>query len=90
MHRNTVPVLNNRLALNKRQEIVQSVHRNIVAVLVYPFLRELFLLICNIFNVGGHYVYAVGVVAYAAEDHHLARFALQRRRYSRPRTPFPQ
>ena len=46
MHGNTIPVLNNRLALNKRQEIIESVYRNIVSMLVYTFLGEFFVLIC--------------------------------------------
>ena len=84
MNRNTVAVLDFRLALNKGQEIIQCVGSNIVVLVVYPLNREFLFLVCDFSYVGGENFHTVGVVAHTAENHHLAAFAVKRRLYSRP------
>ena len=88
MHWYAVSVIYLRLALYKRQEVIQCVYRNVVSLGGYPFLREIFGLVCAFSYVKRSDADTVRIVADSSESHHHAAatvfecFVHSRRTYS--------
>jgi len=77
MNRYAVSVLGLYLALDKGQEVVESVGGNIALVGGYPVCGEIFFLVCGFAYVKGNYLDAVRLAAYPAEAHHSAAVAVK-------------